>query len=306
MSTNLNGFEALEDRVLLAGNVTVAFNAAGAIVVTGDNAANQIGIQDLDGDGSYTIVGFSGTTVNYSAAVVASGIFDADDADFNVFGAGAVAGDTLIVNLGKGNDELFVTDSGFGGDLAAGVNLTVNMGAGNDLVDVLGVGSIFLDAVKIDLGAGNDELILDNFGATTVSVSGAAGNDEITLQNFGANTVGVSGGAGSDLISVTNAGMDKLGVSGGAGKDGVQLDGLFVNHAKITLGGNNDGASITNSVFDLSFTLKGGGGKDNVEIGNSDFNGVNRLHGGGGKDFLHDLGGNTYSNDTKIKSFKIV
>ena len=105
---------------------------------------------------------------------------------------------------------------------------------------------------------------------------------------------------------MSNAGIDELGVNGGAGKDGVQLDGVFVNHAKITLGGNHDGASITNSVFDLSFTLKGGGGKDNVEIGNSDFNGVNRLHGNGGKDFLHDLGGNNFSNDTKIKSFKIV
>ena len=306
MSTNLNGFEALEDRVLLAGNVTVAFNAAGDVVVTGDSASNQIEIQDLDGDGSYTIVGLNGTTVNYSAAVVAADIFDADDADNGVFGAGAVAGDTFIVNLGKGNDELFVTDAGFGGDIGAGVNLTVNMGTGNDLVDVLGAGGTVFDHVNIDLGAGNDELILNDFIATSVSVSGAAGNDEITLVNFVADSVGVSGGAGSDLIGVGFAGIDTLSVNGGAGKDGVQLDGVFVNHAKITLGGNHDGASITNSVFDLSFTLKGGGGKDNVEIGNSDFNGVNRLHGNGGKDFLHDLGGNNFSNDTKIKSFKIV
>ena len=108
------------------------------------------------------------------------------------------------------------------------------------------------------------------------------------------------------MISVRDAGIDTLGVSGGAGKDGVQLDVVFANHATILLGGKADGASITNSVFDLSFTLKGGGGKDNVEIGNSDFNGVNRLNGNGGKDFLYDLGGNNFSNDTKIKSFKIV
>jgi len=303
---NLNGFEALEDRVLLAGNVTVAFNAAGDIVVSGDNAANQIEFQDLDADGSYTIVGLNGTTVTASAAVINAGIFDADDTDNTVLGAGVAAGDTLIVNLGKGNDELYVIDSGVAGDLAAGVNFKVNMGAGNDFVGVYGAGAIIVDNVNIDLGAGDDELVLAQFDATKVSVSGAAGNDDITLVSFTADKADVSGGAGSDLISVENALIGELRVDGGAGKDGIQLEFLTVDHAKITLGGAKDGASISDSIFNLSFTLKGGAGADNVEIGNSDFNGVNRLTGGGGKDFLHDLGGNNYSNDTKIKSFKIV
>ena len=51
MSINLNGFEALEDRVLLAGNVTASINTlTGAWTITGDGAANGVSIVDTDGD----------------------------------------------------------------------------------------------------------------------------------------------------------------------------------------------------------------------------------------------------------------
>ena len=133
MNQSLNGFEALEERVLLAGNVTVAFNAAGDLVITGDAAANDIEIVDNDADGSYTIVsGANATNVTFSAAVIA-----ADDANAGVVGTGVMAGDNLIVNLGKGNDYLGVFGSGVAGDLAAGANVAIDMGAGNDHIDTM-------------------------------------------------------------------------------------------------------------------------------------------------------------------------
>ena len=56
MSINLNGFEALEDRVLLAGNVTASINTlTGAWTITGDGAANGVSIVDTDANGLYEI-----------------------------------------------------------------------------------------------------------------------------------------------------------------------------------------------------------------------------------------------------------
>ena len=61
MNQSLNGFEALEDRVLLAGNVTLAFNA-GVLTITGDGLSNNVHIVDVDSDGLYEIVNGDGTT----------------------------------------------------------------------------------------------------------------------------------------------------------------------------------------------------------------------------------------------------
>ncbi len=302
MNQSLNGFEALEDRVLLAGNVTVAINAAGVLTISGDGAANGVDIVDTDGDGVYEIVGAGTTTIIDNGGIL------------NGIGELTVAPTSIVINLGKGNDTLSVVDSGFAGGLASGINVSVNMGAGNDQVLVLGAGQIALGDVKIDLGAGNDQIGVFGNGAdgfNSLSISAGAGNDQVGVDGVNANAIGVSGGAGNDILGVGFAGgfgtfSNSLSIDGGAGKDLVQLDGANALHGNIKLGGSADGASILNSTFTNSFTLNGNGGKDNVEIGGSNFLGINTLNGGGGKDVLVNLGGNTWSPSTTIKSFKLV
>ncbi len=54
-------FQTLEDRSLMAGNVTAAVQNHAALVVTGDNQDNAIEIQQV-GDGQFKILVIDGTT----------------------------------------------------------------------------------------------------------------------------------------------------------------------------------------------------------------------------------------------------
>ena len=286
MSINLNGFEALEDRVLLAGNVTVAFNAAGDIVVTGDNAANEIQFEDNDGDGSYTIVGLNGTTVTSSAAVIAANIFDADDDNAMSMGAGLAAGDTLIVNLGKGNDYLGVIDRDSGGDLTVGINFTVNMGAGDDYVyigrdvdDGINFGN-----VKIDLGAGNDGLEMHEFYADTLDVKAGDGDDNLDIGDFDAGSVSLSVGAGNDGIYLHEFGANSVVVSGGAGNDDMLIEDANMGAINIDLGAGNDFFEMYGFSAN-SVSLSGGNGSDEIEISDADMDALN-VDGGAGSDIV--------------------
>jgi len=313
MSINLNGFEALEDRVLLAGNVTVAFNAAGDIVVTGDNAANEIEFRDDDGDGSYTIVGQNGTTVTLSAAVIAANIFDADDENSQEQGAGLVAGDTLIVNLGKGNDYLGVIDRDSGGDLTAGINFTVNMGAGDDYVYIGREDEINFGNVKIDLGAGNDYLEMHefyadtlevkagdgvdgldigNFDADSVSLSVGAGNDDIYLHNFYANSVAVSGGAGNDSVGIYDFEAGSVSLSGGDGNDDIAIGGAYMDALNVDGGAGSDIVRIDNIGVNHT-SIKMDGNNDLVRITDSSFYGSFGLQGGAKADGV-EIGGSYF------------
>ena len=56
------GFEGLEERLLLAGNVTSVL-AAGVLVLDGDGSANQVQLT-VASNGQLTATGLSGTTID--------------------------------------------------------------------------------------------------------------------------------------------------------------------------------------------------------------------------------------------------
>ena len=323
MSMNLNGFEALEDRVLLAGNVTASINTlTGAWTITGDGAANGVSIVDTDGDanGLYEIETDATTNLTLVVDGVATNL-----------GLGANSGNipvaptSVVINLGAGNDEFFLVDSEISGYFDNGaLNLTINAGDGNDVVDIGGAGDINLGNVSIDGGKGNDELYvytlnaialsvaggagddyfdIYDFEADRVNASGGAGNDTIYLGDFDADIVAVSGGAGNDYIVIYDADMVGLYVDGGAGFDIVVIDNIRVDRTSIKMDGNNDLVEIFDSSFYDSFDLKGGAKADRVTIGNSEFLGVNTLNGGGGNNVLVAFNDNTWSAGTTIKGF---
>ena len=321
MSINLNGFEALEDRVLLAGNVTASINTlTGAWTITGDGAANGVNIVDTyDGaNGLYEIETDATTNLTLVVDGVATNLgLDANSGDI----PGNVRPTSVVINLGAGNDVLFVEDSGINdGDLDnLALNVTINMGSGNDIIELQGDGYyIDLGNVSIDLGAGNDRFqdltTGDGVGVLNLSIKAGAGNDLVLLNTevFYVDNLTINMGTGSDRVDLggvygyTNENVETLSLVFGAGADSLSIDDVEVDRTSIKMNGNNNDVRITDSGFYDSFDLKGGAKADVVEIGNNYFGGVNTLNGGGGNNVLADLGRNLFSDATTIKSFKIV
>ena len=175
--------ECLEDRQLLAGNVTAILRVDGLgsnLYIDGDSNANRITVESI-GAGKVQVRGFSDaaglpTSVNGGANAlrifsgVANGIFihmNGGNDLVRVTNLG-IGGD-LLVDLGVGNDEAVLGRDQVGGDArfantASGPlfinngNLQVLGGVGNDLVfqsdeHVHGEASI-------DLGDGNDTVLM--------------------------------------------------------------------------------------------------------------------------------------------------
>ena len=95
MSTSLNGFEALEDRVLLAGSVTASLNTVtGALTITGDDLSNVMVIHDTGGNGAYEIE----TAANTKLILVVDGVVNDLGVDANS-GDLAVAPTSVVINL---------------------------------------------------------------------------------------------------------------------------------------------------------------------------------------------------------------
>ena len=74
MSPRRLTIEPLENRVLLAGNVTAELKS-GELLVTGDNQDNQIQIADLGASGAHTyrVTGLDGTVIVGGTQVLKSG-----------------------------------------------------------------------------------------------------------------------------------------------------------------------------------------------------------------------------------------
>src|SRR5687768_7651624 len=129
------GFEQLEDRALLAGNVT-ALITGGALRLIGESESKQVLIEQ-NGANGVTVSSLDGsTTINGSLEpVTLTGLrkgnhLAAGDGD-DVFRFANQAGSQFDVNgmanlnMGSGNDTLELLN------FAAGANVVVNMGAGN-------------------------------------------------------------------------------------------------------------------------------------------------------------------------------
>jgi hypothetical protein len=158
--------ERLENRCLLSGNVTVAYDAAtNTVTVVGDNKSNEIVLRGSLGGGVYTISGAAGTKVN-GGPLVTLPVVGSNGSNFNVslgngddvVRAGAVAPafvpftlNSLSISTGNGDDTVALGDV----TVRSG-GLRVATGNGDDTVsleftDVLG-------GLSILTGNGDDVL----------------------------------------------------------------------------------------------------------------------------------------------------
>jgi hypothetical protein len=219
------GFDLLEQRELLAGDVTVAVSGAGDLQVTGDAAGNGIAIYRGQQAGQFVVARTDGSTlINGSTApFVATGVTH----DFNI-------------DLGDGNNLLNMFNDVVPNDLIIGS--VINTGNNIDNLSNVRVGGV----LTVSGGDGNDQLNM--FGVTVagaVAVNQGNGNDAFRS-------------------SISNL-QSTLTVTMGNGHDVVQTFGTVVGGAtQVTLGnGDNDHVDLGFSRFKSSVNVNLGTGDRN-------------------------------------------
>jgi hypothetical protein len=203
------GFEQLEDRALLAGNVAASISS-GNLRLVGDSLDNQV-LVERAGARQVRLTPLEGTTVNGSTAPVTLGGFrrgiglaagDGNDefefageanAKFHVFGS-------VVLDTGSGNDTLEFTN------FRVGRMLSIRTGDGNDQVlasgNEGGSGLAVFDVAGIGTGAGNDTVQLANtYFAKNIVLNIGSGDDDVDLRAFFHRTAILVGGPGFDSLN---------------------------------------------------------------------------------------------------------
>lgn len=262
--------EQLENRLLMAGTVTVAF-APNKVTIKGDSADNAISITAGGVSGAaYTISGLNDTNV------VTKGIpcRNSPLVDFQISLGGGADSVTMSamkarkIKIDSGSEADIIA---LGDRLEAFGDLTIAGGAGNDTLR-LSAGD-YWGKTKIDAGAGDDTLSI-GYG-----IAGA-----ITL-----GIVDINMNAGNDVMSIScdpavasPVTIYMLGVKLGTGDDALNM------------GGGDAGNAVT---IDSATTIDMGAGNDELNIDPAG-DGVITSFGAGASTFNFGAGDDTTSGLT--------
>ena len=328
--------ERLEDRSLMAGNVT-AVVSGGYLNITGDDLANSISIEATATAGTYRIhgqvAGAAQTKVNNVDTSVPGNFVEVTGVKQGVkielkggddrvsFGSTAQTSTSLPrwleIDTGIGND---VVEIGRAGNAAGGIDpvalaviirtqLTIDTGEGNDQVSLANVNA--RKQIKIDTGAGDDQVL---FPTTYTPISG-------TQQAFPVRTsesLKINLGAGADELTGSHLSIKhdlKIFDSSGATeitlahsnignklnidtRDGIDIIALdHIIAFKFGLN-TNEGADEV-SIRDSRFKrvdIDLGADNDRLTIGDTRVSQLTLLDGGLGRADLFDEGGNSFRN----------
>ena len=300
-SNALTGFEELETRLLLSGDVSVILDS-GNLTITGDALANDIRILD-NNQGGIRVLGLNGTLINGASTAFNSGADSVADVtasmkggdDFVQFRADQATGIVKIITS-AGADKVTVDSRAI-----IAKTLSVNTGTGDDCVkisdsDVLGRGVIVT-------GAGNDKVIID---AETTIAKGATlktgdGNDKFRAENSTVKgKVLVDLGTGNDregLFDMLFTGDHSW--SGDDGVDVIVVDNTEFKRNVTVLGGTGrDYVIVTNNIFGRTsadtLSVDTGGGNDFVVATDNTFNSDGLVDGGVGANDNLSESGNTF------------
>jgi hypothetical protein len=283
------GFESLEGRLMMAGNVNVSVSG-GDLVVTGDSAGNVLGITQVVQNGAlvagkFSVEGSDGTTINgQTGAQTFQNVTD----DFRInlnggpdslrLGAGLTFGrfvipDDLEINSGTGNDTILLDGISVGddatiitgsGDDTVGVRAEIGRdGIGGGINDLLIDTGANVDSVQVFLTPVRHNLIIntgaDNFGDKV----------DIAFAQIG-NSAFINTGAGNDTVETFRVSFtNDLTVNTGSGQDDVHLIESTVDELFASLGTDADTLELT-TVTGRRATLIGGSGNNSlVQSGNS-------------------------------------
>ncbi|MFY7893632.1 MAG: beta strand repeat-containing protein [Pirellula sp.] len=172
--------EKLQARELLAGDVTAAVTN-GFLVVRGDDAANELTIERINGD-KVRVTGATGTTINGLTQPAILRVRKGYD-----------------IATGGGDDKLTV----IGLNAVGRYEIRMDLGAGND---VLVASNLLAQRIHAGGGDGNDSITVRNSRSRRGSgVGGGIGDDTMVLENlrFG-NGSCIDGGTGKNTVTQTN------------------------------------------------------------------------------------------------------
>lgn len=271
-----SGFEGLEERVLLAGSVNLAFDAGtGILTVTGDNLANQVSVLDdggivFVGDGTTAITNSTGNLVAVTLADGRTGyLLDAGTVEVNAFAKG-------------GNDTINIQ-----GVVIAGVDLNIDLGAGNDLFNLSNAN---ISNLLVLGGSGKDSMYVGDVASdgALVALHGGDGNDNVRAEFIlFTGELEIYGGNGNDVVSVNAEGfsVNALTIHTGNGNDSVTVGNTVVNTTtEIDMGNGKDDLALFRNTFAGEVDVFLGAGQDKASLDGNNFAGLFALSGGAGKD----------------------
>lgn len=246
LDSPVSNIQRLENKALLAGNVTAQLVGQTA-VVNGDSAANSVEVL-VDG-GNVIVRGIDNTTINGSSA------------DF-ILATGTAVPLDFQASLGLGDDSLTIDG------VSIGRNASILAGAGNDTISVQG--TTVTGTLNVNGGNGDDLLLMSGSVASNhINFAGGSGNDDIVIDDslVGVNAY-ISGGIGEDDIVFRDATVFvNVHVNGNAGADIIMFDSTLVgNKSRIQGGAGADNLSFVGATrfFDRTKAF-GGGGADNIQ-----------------------------------------
>jgi hypothetical protein len=257
-------FEQLENRSLLAGNVTASLSGAD-LMIAGDANGNTITVESMGVD-TVQVHGFD-TTVNGGTAIKS----------FHVTG-------NISISLNGGDDTLRVTN------LLIHDNLAIDMGSGANVV-LLGQ-SVAGDNVQFG-ATPSGPLFVQN----DLSVASAGGADRMFQSNVHVQETGTfSLGDGADNIQFarpTGSGANVeysglLRIWPGYGNDTVDLQGLVVDDDMVITDAQGTGSiNINNMDVHGSLTITTGNSADSIGVQNTNVHNTFLVVSQGGNDTVN-------------------
>jgi hypothetical protein len=281
------GFEVLERRDVMAGNV-VATVDGGDLVIKGDGLSNGVKIMRLDAN-AYEVVGTmhggSQTRINGELSKRFIGVTDdisvnlaLGNDDLQLHGHGPTAPlstpDAISIAMDAGNDSVFLNY------VKAGGNIDVNSGSGADNLTAVGItvgnnmfvresgtphyagnydvvniyqGSRIGNQLNVKLNQGNDTFKTNGTTAKSLWIEGGAGNDTTIIESTTATSfIRIDPGTGSDSTTVQNSSVgDYLTVTESSG---------------VRSANDRDGVGIVNTSAKNYVKVEGNQGRETVTV----------------------------------------
>ena len=249
------GFETLENKRLLAGDVLVSVSDGGTLLIRGDMESNGVAITSGDAPGEFVIAGLPSDD---GVATSINGTFD------RVALSGVSQG--INMRMGMGDDGVRL----FGARIRGNVNIATGDGA-----DHVSVGG------PVDSPESMNTVISGGLNVAT-----GEGDDGVRIGRTGvARGLSVASGEGDDSVSVVDSrlrGVTSIHTDGG--DDGVNIEGTLARFVRMGTGAGADNVALTNSVFS-AIGYQGGEGDDSVVLNRVRARGA-WFQGGPGEDSL--------------------
>ncbi len=274
-------FEQLEEKKLLAGDVTVAV-VQGELLIDGDDLGNQIAVSSGEHPGEYLIRGLDGTVVHLAddAQPGETSPAEGDSPENGILVAGVRRG--IHISMYGGDDAVEISDARVRG------NVVIQTGEGADHVSVGLPPASIPEPLSEETASGEaDNLVHGVRIGGSLLIRTGEGEDEVRL-----------GGRPQEQTEETQDRSTlrvgrRVGVKLGEGEDHLVIDAVHTAMIGIAMGDGDDHVEIADSAFGM-LGVRAGDGNDTVAISGTEARLAVLLGGDGQEDTWNDLGGNHF------------